>query len=142
MYPTYENPALTRKIKKVFQRHALSSSSTIQRREDKPTKAGFPASGKWRQLRKTSPTGATAYGHDAEYDANNLAMSVGSCDSASETWYQLKDRFDRDTGNTSMTLFRSQTSRPLPILSLYPTSSPTSTSALRPFSCSHVPKAV
>jgi hypothetical protein len=40
---------------------------------------------------------------------SNLTMSVTSCDTATEAWAHLAGRFDRDTGNMSIALFRSLT---------------------------------
>ncbi|KAF1834271.1 hypothetical protein BDW02DRAFT_476139, partial [Decorospora gaudefroyi] len=40
---------------------------------------------------------------------NDLTMSVTSCDTATEAWTHLAGRFDRDTGNMSIALFRSLT---------------------------------
>ncbi|KAH5707484.1 hypothetical protein HBI18_248510 [Parastagonospora nodorum] len=36
-------------------------------------------------------------------------MSIASCDTSPEAWEHLGSRFDRDTGNASITLFRSLT---------------------------------
>jgi transposase InsO family protein len=40
---------------------------------------------------------------------SDLTMSVTSCDTATEAWAHLAGRFDRDTGNMSIALFRSLT---------------------------------
>ncbi|KAH3957096.1 hypothetical protein HBH51_231200 [Parastagonospora nodorum] len=40
---------------------------------------------------------------------NDLTMSIASCDTSPEAWKHLSSRFDRDTGNASITLFRSLT---------------------------------
>lgn len=40
---------------------------------------------------------------------NDLTMSVASCDTSPEAWKHLANRFDRDTGNASILLFRSLT---------------------------------
>ncbi|KAF1926159.1 uncharacterized protein M421DRAFT_68308, partial [Didymella exigua CBS 183.55] len=40
---------------------------------------------------------------------NDLTMSVTSCDTAIEAWTHLAGRFNQDTGNMSIALFRSLT---------------------------------